>query len=122
MPAQHDVELVGDAIERDRCIQVECRDKLVDGAWIGDGFHDWTICDQGVAFEIHLGDQPLGEGCAEDRHMDMGGPPVVHPVAPGIGTRLDGAEDVAAVLIRERPPTTADCLAPSSWATDLGFL
>jgi hypothetical protein len=40
-------------------------------------FDDRAFPDHRVALEIHLGDQPLAEGVAEDREVDMGRPPVV---------------------------------------------
>ncbi len=49
--------------------------------------HDWTVPDHRIALEIHLGDQALGKAVAEDREVDMGRPPVVDAVRPGIGRR-----------------------------------
>ena len=38
----------------------------------------------------------------------MGGPPVVHLVGPGIGTRLDRAKEVVAIIVGHGPPTAAE--------------
>ena len=50
--------------------------------------NDRTAVDQRVAFEIALGDQALREPGSENRHMDMRRPPIIDPVAPGIGARF----------------------------------
>ena len=64
--------------------------------------------DQGVALEVHLGDQPLGEARAEDREVDVRRAPVVDPVPPGVGAGLHGAEVVVAVLVGQRPAAAAE--------------
>ena len=70
--------------------------------------HDGAFGNQRIAFEIHLGDQPLGKGGAKHRDMDMRGAPVVHPVAPRIGAGFHRAEEVIAVLIRQCAPAAAE--------------
>jgi hypothetical protein len=73
-----------------------------------DRVHDGAAVDQGIALEIHLGDQPLSEGMAEDREMDMHRPPVIGAVRPGIGAGADGQELVAPLRIGQRPPAAAE--------------
>src|SRR6516225_3434926 len=101
----HDVEAVGQAVERDRGVAVEWRDQLPDRRLARYRVQDRTRWNQRVPLEVHLRYEPLRERMAGDRIVDMRGPPIVRVVAPWIRSRLDRAEEVMAVLVGER--TTA---------------
>ena len=66
------------------------------------------VRDQRIAFEVHLGDEPLRKSGAEHREVDVGRPPAVDAVAEGIGARLDGAEEIIAVVVGQHPAATAE--------------
>jgi hypothetical protein len=70
--------------------------------------HDGAAVDQGIALEIHLRDQALTEGMAEDREMDMHRPPVIRAIGPRIGAGADRHELVTAVFVRQRAPAPAE--------------
>ena len=55
---------------------------------------------KGIAGEIHLRDETRDEGVTEHREVDMGRPPGVVVIAPGIGAGLDGDEAVIALRVR----------------------
>src|SRR5208282_1011539 len=57
--------------------------------------------EQRVTWEIHLGHQPCSKGRAEERKVNVLGPPGVVMIAPWIGARADGDEAVAALLVRQ---------------------
>jgi hypothetical protein len=76
-------------------------DQACAGGLVGDGLQDGVVAEERVAGEVHLGDQALGEGRAEEREVDVRGPPGVGVVAPGVGARLDGGERVPALIIRQ---------------------
>ena len=61
----------GERIHRDGRLHVERGDQRLYRRSIGNGADDRAGPDQRVAFEIHLGDQPLRERAAEDREMDV---------------------------------------------------
>ena len=75
---------------------------------IVDRAHDRALPDHRIALEIHLGDQPLRKAVAEHRKMDMRRAPVVGAVRPRIGSRLDGAEGVRAVLAGDGAAAAAE--------------
>src|SRR5687767_12176234 len=64
---QHDVEAVGEAIERLHGLHVELRDQAVDRLGMLDRVDDDAALDQRIALEIELGHEALHEGMAEDR-------------------------------------------------------
>ena len=93
-----DVELVGEEIERARGRHVQWRDQTVKLRAVLDRRRDRAARDQGIAFEIHLGDQTLAKAVAIDRNVDVHRPPVIRAVRPRIGPRTDRQELVIAVL------------------------
>ena len=64
-----------------------------------DGVEDRVLAEQRVVREVHLGDQPLGEGPAEQAEVDVRRPPGVVVVAPRVGAGLDRHELVAAQAV-----------------------
>ena len=58
---------------------------------------------QRVTWEVHLGDQPLLEGMAEEGEVDVGGPPRVRMVPPRVRAWLDGDEAEAAIVVGQAP-------------------
>ena len=64
--AQHDVEHVGNGIQRDRRIEVEPGGQLLDRSVVRDRLHDWAKRDKWITLEVTLGNQPLGETCSKD--------------------------------------------------------
>ena len=106
--AQHDVELVGEHVERHRGAEVEGGDQALGGRAVGDAEHHRVAPDQRVALEVHLGDQPLREAGAEHREVDVGRAPGIEEVAPGVGPGLDGAEVVVAVGVGQRAAAAAE--------------
>ena len=58
--------------------------------------------EQRIARKIHLRHEALREGVAEQGEVDVGRPPGVGVVAPGIGAGLDRDEPVVALRIRLR--------------------
>ena len=81
---------------------------LVDAGFVGDGADDGALPDHWITLEIHLGDEALREGVAEDREVDVRRAPVIGAVGPGIGAGLNGAEAVEAVGIGERTAAAAE--------------
>ena len=75
---------------------------------LGDGLDDGAPPDQRIAFEIHLGDQPLGEAVAKNRKMDMRGAPIVDAIWPGIRTGLDRAEAIESIFIGYNAAASAE--------------
>src|SRR5207249_4191400 len=55
-----------------------------------------------------LGDQAGGVRGPEEGEVDVGGPPPVEGVVPGIGARSDGEETVLALLVGERAPRAGE--------------
>ena len=68
-----------------------------------DGVEDRVLTEQRVVREVHLGDQPLGEGPAEQAEVDVRRPPGVVVVAPRVGAGLDRHELVAAQAVGDHP-------------------
>ena len=71
-------------------VLVPVHDELIDRLLRLDRADDGAKRDQRITLEIHLGDQPLAEGGAEDREMDMRRAPAVVGIRPRIGARADG--------------------------------
>ena len=65
---------------------------------------DRVLEEQRVAREVHLRDEPRGEGRPEQREVDVGGAPGVRVVAPRVRARLDRDEAVAALVVGEAAP------------------
>ena len=91
-----------------RGLPVERRHERLDSLPARDRGDDRALPDHRVALEIHLRDEPLREGVAEDGEVDVGRPPIVDAVRPRIGARSDGAEPVATLGIRDGPATAAE--------------
>ena len=64
--------------------------------------------DEGVALEVHLGDQPLREAAAEQGEVDVRRPPGVDEVAERVGAGLHGAESVVAIGVGHHPAAAAE--------------
>ncbi len=66
---------------------------------IRDRLEDRIKAEERVTREVHLGDHSLREFRAEEREVDVCGPPRVAVVLPRIRPRLDRGEPVDAVLV-----------------------
>jgi hypothetical protein len=108
VPAQDDVEAVGAAVELDERRDVLQRDQAADLLLARGDAEDRAAADQRVALEVHLRDQPLHPAVARDRVVDVRRAPVVDPVAPRVGARLDRAIRVVAVLVGEHAAAAAE--------------
>src|SRR3974390_2652522 len=93
---------------RHRAVDREARDHPLARLRVADRVEDRVVGEERVAREVHLGHQALGEGPAEQREVDVGGPPGVVVVAPGIRPRLDRRELVAALVVGDAPPGPAE--------------
>src|SRR5215510_9969113 len=78
--AQHDIEAIDQAVERHHARHVEPSDQAVDGGGVCDGVDDGTARNQRIALEIKLRHQPLHEGMAEHREVNMGRAPLAAAV------------------------------------------
>ncbi len=65
---------------------------------------DRVLPEQRVVREVHLRHQPLRERPAEEREVDVRGPPGVGVVPPRVRAGLDRRERVAAVRVGQRAP------------------
>src|SRR5688500_9387611 len=90
LAAQHDVPPVAERPLGHGGVQVEPGHHRLAGLRVADRVEDRVVGAQRVAREVHLGDQPLGERGAEQREVDVRGPPGVVVVAPRVRARLDG--------------------------------
>src|SRR3546814_1352428 len=77
----------------DQALPRACRHRVVDRV---EG-------EERVARKIELGDQPGREGRAEEGQVDVGRPPRVRMVLPGIGARLDRLEPVPSFGVGDGP-------------------
>src|SRR6478735_9912463 len=105
---QHDVEAIGQALQRPRRIEIELCRQAIRGRLVGNGGDDGIMGDQRIALEIHLGDQPLRKTGSEHREMDVGRPPAVDAIAKRVCAGLDRAEEVIAALIGQHPAAAAE--------------
>src|SRR4029077_20105387 len=80
--AQDDVPLVTEGPLRLSQLAVESGQQPLPGLLVGHRVEDRVEGEQRVARELHLGDQPLGKGPAEQREVDVGRPPGIVVVAP----------------------------------------
>src|SRR6267154_3994289 len=76
-PTQHNIEAVGEALQRARCIEVEPCCQAICRRLVGDGCDDGIVGDEWISLEIHLGDQSLCKAGSEHRKMDVSRPPTV---------------------------------------------
>src|SRR5580692_8316726 len=94
-PAQNDVEPVAQRVRRNRGLPIELRNKAVPCFFIVGAVEDWIKGNQRVTLEIHLRHQPRGKGRTEQRKMNMGWPPGIVVISPGIFARTNRHESVA---------------------------
>src|SRR5687767_8927353 len=83
--AEHDVEPVAQRELRDRRFPIEHGDEPIAGVLVRREVEDRVAGEQRIAWEIHLRHQARGERGPEDREVNVGGPPGIVVVAPGIG-------------------------------------
>src|SRR4051794_5124842 len=107
-PTQHNIEAVGEALQRARCIEVEPRCQTICRRLVGDGCDDGIVGDERIPLEIHLGYQSLREAGSEHRKMDVGRPPAVNAISKRICARLDRPEVVIAPLIGQHPAAATE--------------
>src|ERR1700733_216515 len=104
---QDDIEAIGEAVDRDRGVQVEWGDEALPGCGIGDGAEDGVHRDERIALEVHLSDKPLRKARTEYREMDMCGTPGIDVVAERIRARLYRTEGIVAIVIGHHPAAAA---------------
>src|SRR4029077_15014347 len=114
--SQHNIESVGEAIQRTRCFEVESCSQTIRRRLVGDGCDDGIVGDERISFEIHLGYQSLRKACSEHRKMDVGRPPAVNAIAKRICDGLDRPEEVTA------PPAVRHRAAASEIRVDRSYI
>src|SRR5215470_11926473 len=82
--AKDDVEAVAEGAVVQRRLPVVAGDEPVARHRVGDAGEDDVVGEERVALEVHLRDEPLRERDAEQREVDVRGPPGVVVVAPGV--------------------------------------
>src|SRR5713226_4917623 len=102
---QHNIETVGEALQRTRCIEVESCRQTTCRRLVGDGCDDGIVRDEWIALEIHLGYQSLRKARSEYRKMDVRRPPAVNAIPKRVCAGLDRPEEVIAPLVGQH--TTA---------------
>src|SRR5258705_12393414 len=107
-PTQHNIEAVGEALQRARCIEVEPCCQTICRRLVGDGCDDGIVGDERIPLEIHLGYQSLREACSKHRKMDMGRPPAVNAISKRVRARFDRPEEVVAALIGQHPTAATE--------------
>src|SRR6476620_9010531 len=106
--SQHDVETIGQALQRTRRIEIELRRQAVRSRLVRDGGDDRIVGDKRISLEIHLGDQPLRKAGSEHREMNVSRPPAVDAIPKRVCAGLDRAEEVIAALIGQHPAAAAE--------------
>src|SRR4029077_14547372 len=53
--SQHNIETVGEALQRTRCVEVESCSQTIRRRLVGDGCDDGIVGDERISLEIHLG-------------------------------------------------------------------
>src|SRR5258705_6976130 len=91
-PTQHNIEAVGEALQRARCIEVESRCQTICRRLVGYGCDDGIVGDERVPLEIHLGYQPLRKAGSKYRKMDVGRPPAVNAISNRVRAMFDRSE------------------------------
>src|SRR5690348_10322234 len=89
---QYDVEFVSESIFRLSAFDIEARDETLSGLLVRDAVEDRVERLQGIAGEVHLGDQTRKNARAKERQMDVCGSPSVVVIPPGVRSRFDAAE------------------------------
>src|SRR6266850_8523408 len=107
-PTQHNIEAVGEALQRARCIEVEPCCQTICRRLVRDGRDDGIVRDEWIPLEIHLGYQSLRKAGSEHRKMDMGRPPAVDAIPERVGAGLDGPEEVIAPVIGQHPAAATE--------------
>src|SRR5216683_5655381 len=97
--AQDEIEAIAERILGLRDVEVEAGDETIARGGVGHEVEDGIERQQRVAREIHLRHQPRGEAGAEQRVMDVIGPPGVVVVTPGIGAGLDRCESISPLTV-----------------------
>ena len=118
--AQDHVEAEPERPLGDRRVVVVGRDEGVAGPF-GHGVVDRILEEQRVVGEVHLGDQPLGEGATEQAEVQVGRAPGVGVVAPWVGTGADRREAIApSASVRQRPsPVKLGSSVPGQLSLDV---
>jgi hypothetical protein len=98
---QNDVPAVAERVFRRREVVVVLGDEPLTRPGIEDRLEDRIERKQRVPWEVHLRDDPLGEGRAEHREVDVRRPPGVRVIAPGIRAGLDRLEAVETVVVSD---------------------
>ena len=83
-PTQHNIEAVGEALQRAGCVEVESCSQTICRRLVGDGCDDGIVGDERIPLEIHLGYQSLRKACSEYRKMDVGRPPAIDSIPKGV--------------------------------------
>ena len=105
--AQHNVEFIGEEIERTRFREIKRRDKAIQLAPVFDRRRNRTMIDQRIALEIHLRDQALAKAVAVNRHVNVHRAPIIGAVRPRVGTGAHGEEFVITIIVGDGPTATA---------------
>src|SRR6476620_6936514 len=105
---QHDIEAVGEALQRARCIEVESCCQTICRRLVGDRCDDGIVWDERIPLEIHLGDQSLCKACSEHRKMDVGRPPAVDAIPKRVCAGLDRPKKIIAPLIGQHPTASTE--------------
>src|SRR5829696_695953 len=100
---EYDVKAVTQGPLRLGRLKVEARDQALARLSIAHGLKDRVLVEEGVAGEVHLGDEPAPEGWTEEREVYVSRAPGVVMVAPRVGTGLERDEPVTAVVVGEAP-------------------
>src|SRR5207302_9822075 len=95
--------------------KVEAGDEALAGFFVGDRLGDGIEGKKRIAGKIHLGDQPGGKCRSQQREMNVGGPPGVGMVSPGISARFDSDEFVEAIGIGEGASCSSEVGIERSW-------
>ena len=106
--SQHNIETVGEALQRTRCVEVESCSQTIRRRLVGDGCDDGIVGDERISLEIHLGYQSLRKACSEHRKMDVGRPPAVDAIPKRVCAGLDRPEEVIAPLIGQHPTASTE--------------
>ena len=107
MAAQHQIEAVGQAVQRHGGVHIQLGNQRAHRIVAAYRLQDGATNEQRIAFEIHLRDQPLRERLAGEREVNMRRTPVADLIAPGVRARLDGAKTVIPVVVGQHPAAAA---------------
>lgn len=106
--AENNVELIAEGFLGLRGLPIKLGNEAVTRCFIGGAVEDGIEREKRIAGEVHLRDKTGGKCGTEDGKVNVGGSPGVVVIAPGVGTRADGDEVVAALLISERVAATGE--------------